>query len=45
MKVYVDTSAPPFIYLTTTSTPVIINDQSADATRALYQELVSATSK
>ncbi|MCL2883700.1 MAG: hypothetical protein FWF30_04460 [Coriobacteriia bacterium] len=39
MKIYVDTSVPPFIYLTTTKGLVIINDQSASATRALIGQI------
>jgi len=39
MKLFVDASKPPFIYLDTSRGLVILNDQSADKTKALYQEL------
>jgi len=39
LKVYVDTSVPPFIYLKTKSELVIFNDQSAAQTQTLYDEL------
>ena len=42
MKIYADTSAPPFIYIDTASGLVIINDQTADKTRALFRELQDA---
>ena len=41
LKIFVDSSKPPFIYLYTSSLVIIINDQSADKTQALYQELQS----
>jgi len=43
MKVYVDTSVPPFIYLDTQNGLVILSDQTADKTQALYQELLQKT--
>lgn len=39
MKIYVDTATPPFVYLTTTNGPVILNEQSATKTRSLYNEI------
>ena len=39
LKIFVDSSKPPFIYLYTSDRVIIINDQSADKTQALYQEL------
>lgn len=42
VTVYVDTSKPPFIYLTTSSGLIILNDQSADKTQALYDTLNSS---
>ena len=39
MKVYVNTSIPPFLYIETKEGLVIVNDQSADKTQALFQEL------
>jgi len=39
VKIYVDTSKPPFIYITTKNGLVIINDQTAEKTQALYREL------
>lgn len=39
MKIYVNTSTPPFVYLNATSGPVILNEQSAAKTRTLYDEL------
>lgn len=39
MKIYVNTSVPPFVYLTTEKGPVILNGQSATKTRSLYEEI------
>lgn len=39
MKVYVDTSKPPFIYINTTHGLIIINDQTKAKTQSLYEEL------
>ena len=39
LKVYVDTSVPPFIYLETTNGLVVFNDQSAEQTQSLYEEI------
>lgn len=39
LKIFVDSSKPPFINLYTSTEWIIINDQSADKTQALYQEL------
>ncbi len=44
MKIFVDTSKPPFIYLNTSKGMVILNDQSEDKTEVLYQELQKKTS-
>jgi hypothetical protein len=41
MKVYVDASKPPFIYINTTNGLIIINDQTKAETQALYNELES----
>jgi len=46
MKIYADTAVPPFIYIDTASgLVVIIGDQTADLTRALFRELQDAISK
>lgn len=45
VDVYVDTSKPPFLYLSTTSGVVIINGQSKAETQALYDKLNSAIGK
>ena len=39
MKIFVDASKPPFIFLNTSKGMVILNEQSSDKTEALYQEL------
>lgn len=42
VTVYLDTSVTPYVYLTTSSGTVILNDQTAEKTRALYKELAAA---
>jgi len=39
LKIYVDTSVPPFIYITTNQGLVIINNRAADDTQALFNQL------
>lgn len=39
MTVYADTAVPPFVYLSTASGLVILNDQTAAKTRSLYTEI------
>ena len=43
--VYLDTSKPPFIYLTIASGLILLNDQTEAKTQALYEELNSAVKK
>ncbi len=42
LTVYLDTSKPPFIYLDTTSGLVVLNDQTAEKTAVLFEDLKSA---
>ena len=42
LTVYLDTSKPPFIYLDTASGLVVLNDQTAEKTNALFEDLKSA---
>jgi len=43
VTVYIDTSKPPFIYLTTANGLIIIfNDETAEKTHALYEDLQKA---
>lgn len=39
VTVYIDTSKPPFIYLTTENGLIILNDRTAEKTQALYDLL------
>jgi DNA mismatch repair ATPase MutL len=41
MMVYVNLSQPPFIYITTKSGLVIVNDQTSAETQSLYEQLKS----
>ncbi|MDQ7095210.1 hypothetical protein REC12_16555 [Desulfosporosinus sp. PR] len=41
MMVYIDLSKPPFIYITTRTGMVIINDQTSAETHSLYEQLKS----
>jgi hypothetical protein len=41
VTVYIDTSKPPYIYISTTSGLVILNDQSKLKTQSLYEKLNS----
>lgn len=45
VTVYIDTSKPPFIYLTTSSGLVVLNDQTAEETQSLYDQLNSSISQ
>ena len=40
---YVDTAKPPFLYLTTRSGLIILNDQTTSKTQALYRRLQGQT--
>lgn len=42
VSVYIDTSRPPFIYLTTKSGTVILCDETAEKTKELYSSLTAA---
>ena len=42
VTVYIDTAVPPFIYLTTSSGLIILNDETAEKTQVLYDSLLSA---
>jgi hypothetical protein len=39
---FVDTAKPPFIYLDTASGIILLNDQTADQTKALFEKLIAA---
>lgn len=42
VTVYIDTSKPPFLYVTTASGLIVLNCQSAEDTQSLYDQLNSA---
>jgi hypothetical protein len=42
VTVFLDPAVPPFIYLTTADVNLIVNVDSAEKTRALYDELLAA---
>ena len=42
VTVYIDTSKSPFIYIKTPSEWIILNDQTAEETESLYENLISS---
>jgi hypothetical protein len=45
VTLYVDTAKSPYIYITTTTEMIILNDQTKDKTQSLYEELNSDIKK